>query len=158
VRKWLFGISFLLSLSAFAQTDERAVPESAAFDHAIEVGGVAGWPVGLGFVVGYWGPTKGLPLVARFSTGFGTNFELGWGFANSRGLRAFVGGSAGMIGYLNLLSKQYYTAGPIVGLRFDRALWEHTDITVTIGPCASWSTNTATSLSVTGSVSLSGLF
>lgn len=135
-------------------------PEETSFSsgHWVEVGGVAGWPVGVGFVVGYWGPVKSFPLVARFSTGLGSQFELGWGFANSRGMRAFVGASAGMIGYLALFERQYYSAGPTVGLRFEQALWDSADITLTVGPAAAWTSKSPVGLSVAGSVSVSGLF
>jgi hypothetical protein len=135
-----------------------AETDNYSSDHSVEVGGSAGWPVGIGFVVGYWGPVKKFPLVARFSTGFGSNLELGWGFANNRGLRAFVGASVGMIGYLSLLEREYYSAGPIVGLRFNRALWDNADITLSLGPAAGWTSKTPVTLSVAGSLSVSGLF
>lgn len=153
LRVWCLFL--VLATACFAEAPDDG---SYASDHFVEVGGVAGWPVGVGFVVGYWGPVKKLPLVLRFSTGFGSNFEAGWGFANNRGLRAFVGASAGMIGYLSLLERQYYSAGPVVGLRFNEALWDSADVTLTLGPAAAWTLKSPVGLSVTGNLSVSGLF
>ncbi len=153
LRSWI--VCLLMASVALAEGPDEG---NASSDQFVEVGGSAGWPVGVGLVVGYWGPVKRFPLVARLSTGFGSNLEVGWGFSNNHGLRAFVGVSAGMIGYLSLFEREYYSAGPVVGLRFSEAFWDGTDITFTLGPAAAWTSKSPMSLSVAGSVSLSGLF
>lgn len=131
--------------------EEEPTPIAEKAGGRAEVGAVAGWPVGVGMAVGYWGDPTRFPVVARLTTGLGTTVEVGWGFKNERNLRAFVGVGAGAIGYLNLFRQTEYYLGPVVGLRIG-------DLSVGMGPAARMRANQPTYISFMGSVGATGLF
>lgn len=148
----LIGLSMAGTLWAERlEVEEAPMPVEEKTGARAEVGAVAGWPMGIGLAVGYWGDPNGFPVVARLTTGLGTTVELGWGFRNERNLRAFVGVGAGAIGYLNLFKQTEFYLGPVVGLRVG-------DLSIGIGPAARMRANHETHISFMGSVGATGLF
>ncbi|MBY0372084.1 hypothetical protein K2X33_15480 [bacterium] len=115
----------------------------------IEVGISAGYPVGAGMLIGYWGKPE-FPLVARLSTGVGTMLDLGWGLT-SEDLDAYVGVSGGLIGYLGVYSKNQTFLGPTVGLR-----WKV--FTISVGPSVMFVGGEPAVLRGAGQLTYSGFF
>lgn len=139
----------LLTLSLLLATGVPTLAEDEAPLKPVEIGVTAGYPVGAGFLIGYWG-RKPFPLVARFSTGVGTSLDLGWGF-EAEHLNAYIGVSMGAIGYLGVLLDTQYVLGPIVGLR-----WK--SLTVSLGPTVLFEGSKAAVLRAHGQLSWTGMF
>lgn len=120
-------------------------------DRRVEIGVVAGYPVGAGMTVGYWGRDD-FPLVARLSMGVGTTLDVGWGFSKAEGeLRAYVGGTIGAFGYLGVLSETHWFLGPSVGMRWN-------NIFFALGPTIRFRASQSADLIAMGQIGFSGLF
>jgi hypothetical protein len=143
-------IVFLL-LSSSAMADTYGDSHSSLAEPKIEIGAVVGYPVLAGLTVGYWG-SGSLPIVARFSTGVGSTLDIGWGFSkNEDDIRAYIGATVGVFGYLGILSQTQWFIGPSVGIRWN-------SIFVGLGPTVRFENGSYARLLAMGQLGFSGLF
>ena len=120
-------------------------------DRQVEIGAVVGYPVMAGLTVGYWGPTD-MPVVARLSTGVGTTLDLGWGFSkDDEEVRAYIGLTGGVYGYLGVLPQTQWFLGPSVGMRWRKLF-------VALGPSIRFESGLDARLIAMGQLGFSGLF
>lgn len=143
---------FFVFLTLPAAGAEPSAPRGVEFsERRTEIGVVGGYPVGGGLTVGYWGP-KEFPIVARFSTGVGTTLDLGWAFTREdEEIHAYIGATAGMIGYLGVLPQLQTMVGPSIGMRWR---W----LFLGLGPMVRFEFNRDPRLVAMGQIAISNLF